>query len=202
MARITPSTGTAADVSQLEDDEPYVMEITGMSFEESDHPQYGHQKRLRLTLAFVDESGQANRDDTILDWLGLKLGQTQGGEIAKLRQLLNALAEESKETTVAWFDDDTLEWSYDGDLVALQLVEGQRVVVRGELVMKTGADGTPVRRYRVKKYQPVKKGRPKNGSATQTPKAPVSPPTTATAVQTTRRTVAETTDVDPDDIPF
>ncbi len=196
MARIT-----AADVSQLEDDEPYVMEITGMSFEESDHPQFGHQKRLRVTLAFVDESGQANREDTILDWLGLKLGQQQSGEIAKLRQLLNALAEEPKETTIAWFDDETLEWSYDGNEAAMQLAEGRRVVVRGELVTKVGLDGTPVRRYRVKKYQPIKKNRPKSGNgAAQTPRAPVAP--TTTAVQTARRTVAETADVDPDEIPF
>lgn len=213
MARITPSTGTATDVSQLEDDEPYVVEIIGMSFDESDHPQYGRQKRLRLTLAFVDENGQANRDDTILDWVGLKLGQKQDGEIAKLRQLLNALAREPKETTVAWFDDDTMEWSYDGEIATGRLEEGQRVVIRGELVMKTGQDGTPVRRYRVKKYQPLnrKAGGPKgvspspsnggspagraNGRLAQTA-------ATASSSQSARRTVDGTDEVDPDDIPF
>lgn len=145
MARITPSTGTF-DIEAFEDMEPYKVRIKAFNIAENDHPQYGKQKRLEVTWELLDDPDSAPRD-----WMSLKLGKNQEGQVSKLRMLLNALGNRPKDAEIAWFDDATYEWSYEPDGAPFSKIsEGQEVILRGESVMKKDGSG---RVFRIKTYQ-------------------------------------------------
>ena len=139
MARITPSDGTLV---KLEDYTPYQALLTAAQI--VDGSEAYPVKRLEVTWQLAN----GDPDDTIKDWCSLKLGQVPGGDVAKLRQLLNAIAGKPETTKVAWFDDATLEWGYDAKLTV-----GLPVTFRGKNKPKQ-SDPTQLR-YRIEAYQPA-----------------------------------------------
>ena len=56
---------------------------------------------------------------------------------------------------VRFFDDETLEWSYDGDQPYSKLSVGLPVIIRGKSEVKMGEGGG--KRFRITTYQPAKK---------------------------------------------
>ncbi len=155
MARITPAQSQMVDLEQLQDYEPYVVTLQRIGWAES-AAQYGGERRLQLDWEFDDGS-------TVRDWVALRLGKQQNGQVSKLRALLNALSDRPEPTEVAWFDDETLEWSYGGDQPDNKLVEGMQVVIRGKRVVKE--DGTY--RWAVQAYASVRLSRRRQSSTQQ-----------------------------------
>lgn len=145
MARITPSTGTF-DIEAFADMEPYRVRLKAFKIEEKDHPTYGRSKRLEVTWELPDDPDNAPRD-----WMSLKLGKQQDGQVSKLRMLLNALAKQPKDAEIAWFDDATYEWSYEPNGAPFSTIsEGQEVILRGESVLKEDGSG---RAFKIRTYQ-------------------------------------------------
>src|SRR5205809_976461 len=109
MTRITPSSGNAIDLTQLDDDEPYkgVIRKPKDGWYSEGSEQYGGGQRL--TIDFELEDGVS----TVRDWISLRLGKQQNGTVSKLRMLLNALSQKPRDTEVKWFESETLEWGYD-----------------------------------------------------------------------------------------
>jgi hypothetical protein len=155
MARITPPT-QQTDLSQLKDHEPYRVFIRKTDFEASS-AEYGGEKRLVIDWAFADDP-----DFTVRDWVSLRLGRQQSGQVSKLRMILNAVAHKPKAEDIAWFDDEDLTWSYDGEHVACKLSEGLEAIIRGEVTEKPGDNG-PKRRFRINVYSPAVEEKP-NGA--------------------------------------
>lgn len=147
MARITPPVQNT-DISELKDHEPYRVSIHKLDFEPSS-AEYGGENRLVVDWSFVDDP-----DFTIRDWIGLRLGRQQSGQVSKLRMLLNAVAHKPKAEDISWFDDESLEWSYDGNKSYAKLSEGLEVIIRGEVTEKPGDNG-PKRRFRINVYSPA-----------------------------------------------
>jgi len=143
MPRITPSSGSTIDLSQLEDDEPYkgVLKKPKEGWFSKGSAEYGGEDRLTIDW-------EIGGDDTIRDWISLRLGKQQNGTVSKLRMLLNALSDKPRDTEVKWFDSDTLEWSYDSEQAFNKLSEGMEVVFRG--VQGVKQDGN--RKYTIQKY--------------------------------------------------
>jgi hypothetical protein len=146
VARITPPQ-QLTDLGEIKDYEPYRMLITGIDWDESDHPQYGHQRRMVVDFASPDDESF-----TVRDWISPRLGRQQNGQVSKLRQLLNAVAGQPPATEIAWFDDETLEWSYDGQTPYAKLEQDFEVIVRGQVAEKETDQGKQ-RRYRINIYQ-------------------------------------------------
>ena len=147
MPRITPSSGTNVDLSELVDDEAIKGVLTkpkdGWWSEGSE--QYGGGQRLTVDWTLEDEVS------TVRDWISLRLGKQQNGTVAKLRQLLNALSDRPRDTEIRWFDSDTLEWSYDGQTADNKITEGMIVLFRG--VHGTKQDGSD--KFTIQKYGAV-----------------------------------------------
>lgn len=146
MTRISAATSSMPD---LEDHEPYEVSLKSIEWTTS-AIEYGGDKRLQLTWAFPNDP-----DETLRDWMAPKLGKNQSGQVSKLRGLLNALVGKPEATEIAWFDDETLEWSYEGDQPYSKLSVGLPVIIRGKSEIKTGEGGG--RRFRITAYQPIKK---------------------------------------------
>ena len=145
MARITPKSSDFS-ISGLEDHEAYTATLKDIDWATSDE-KYGGECRLVLDW---DLEGQ---EYSVRDWVGLRLGKQQSGQVSKLRALLNAIAGKPEATEVAWFDDDSTEWSYDGATPYGKLQPGVcEVIIRGTNVPKE--DGTS--RFSVKVYQAIK----------------------------------------------
>lgn len=142
MARVTPATTFASPA--LEDHEPYPAKLTAIEWVTSSE-QYGGEKRLQLDWEL--KSGESVRD-----WVGVRLGKQQSGQVSKLRALLNALVGKPESTEIAWFDDETLDFSYDGKDPYYALKVGDKVTLRGTSVTKE--DGS--HRFSVKVYQASK----------------------------------------------
>ena len=147
MARITPP--TQGSIPQLEDHEPYRASIANIEWDQSEHPQYGQQTRLVVDFALDNQP-----DQKIRDWIALRLGRQQNGQVSKLRKLLNAIGQQPEAADIAWFDDDTLEWSYDGNKPYAKLDLGLPVIIRGQTVEKPSENG-PKRRFVINVYQPA-----------------------------------------------
>lgn len=147
MARITPASGAVA-VPELEDYEPYGARLAAIDFDMSSEEFGTPEKRLVVDWALADDP-----DTTVRDWVGLRLGKQQSGKVSQLRAMLNAISGKAEDTEIAWFDDESLEWSYDGKVAAEMLAEGQRVVLRGKVVERKAGG----KRYKVTTYQAAKK---------------------------------------------
>lgn len=146
MERVTASSGSAIDVGQFEDHEPYKGTLKKIDFT-TGSAEYGSEQRL--TLDWELENG-----DNVRDWISLRLGKQQNGTVSKLRQLLNALSEKPADTQVEWFDPDSLEWSYEKNGAAFnKLAVGAVVIFRGKRGVK--ADGSA--KFTVNVYQMPKK---------------------------------------------
>lgn len=143
MARITPNQGTVANLEQLRDYEPYAVSLVETGFQDG-AIEYGGEQRLTVDWQLPDGS-------TLRDYIGLKLGKQKSGEVAKLRKLLNALAGRPEQEEIAWFDDESLEWSYDGQFPVARLTPGLPVIIRGKHGVKE--DGTP--KFGITAYQPA-----------------------------------------------
>lgn len=141
MARITPSSG-GTNLEQLVDYEPYPAVLQEIAWTEGS-PQYGSEQRLELTWELEDGT-------SLRDWIAPRLGRQRNGQVAKLRALLNALGQQPEQADIAWFDDETLEWSYDGDTPYLALEVGLEVIIRGKV--EDRADGSGLR-FRILNYQ-------------------------------------------------
>ena len=145
MSRTTASTGGGVELN-LEDDAPYLGVLVSAAIEKSKNPAYPDD-RLKVVW-------EAKQGATVFDWLSIKLGEMPGGGYAKLRQLLNALAEKPKDAEV-WFDAATLEWGYDmaaGSPAFAVLTPGMAVTFRGE----NGKNAKGDKVYRIKSYRPAK----------------------------------------------
>ena len=129
---------------QLNDDEFYLGALKpGFKIEKSKVEGWDPQLMVEWEL---------KQGATIRDYISLRLGTATNGKPAKLRQLLNALAEKPKDAEL-WFDSDTLEWGYDMAPEAPAwgvLTEGLAVQFRGAL-RPAGKDG--IRRYRIDGYR-------------------------------------------------
>lgn len=153
MPLITPSDGTYVE---LKDHEPYRVHLAELPKLTTGSAEFGGQPRLEFSWQLND----GEPDDTIKDWVGLKLGQNSSGEVSKLRQLLNVLVGKHESTPIAWFnsDLDKLEWSYDGISPHMKLTEGLAVIIRGKNKPKKGAVVDPATgliptRYRIENYE-------------------------------------------------
>lgn len=177
MPRISPPTG-ADSIVELEDDQPYKVSLKSWEYVEG-AAEYGGNQRLQIDWKVGDED-----DDTVRDWLSLKLGKQQSGVVSKLRMLLNALSQRPPETEIKWFDTDSDSWSYDGDREDNKLTTGYEIVIIGENKMRADGSG---RSYRISKYRAVKK------QSETLPKSPVSSKRLAAAAASAR---------DADEIPF
>lgn len=178
MSRITPPQQAATDLSQLKDYDPYRVQIAKVDTERGS-AEYGSELRLVLDLAFTDDP-----TFTIRDWISMRLGRQQNGQVSKLRMLLNAIAQQPEATEIAWFDDESLEWSYDGDSAFAKVEEGFEVIVRGKVTEKQTDQG-PKRRYAINAYQPATDEKPKPKAAPRP--APKPAPTRTTALGRTVR---------------
>ena len=145
MPRIFPSNG-AVDIEHLNDYEPYTVQLQAIGWSQGS-PQYGGEQRLELTWEIDGREGE-----TLKDWLSLRLGKQQNGNVSRLRALLNALAARPELTEISFFDTDTMEWGYDGPQgpAAARLSEGAQVVVRGKRVLKQDNSGY---RFQIEVYQ-------------------------------------------------
>ena len=158
MARITPATGSYT-APTLEDHDPYPATLTAIEWVTSDE-KYGGEKRLQLDWALSE-------DVSVRDWVGLRLGKQQSGQVSKLRALINAISGKPEATEVAWFDDEDMTWSYDGVTAHGKLMPDVcEVIIRGTSVMRD--DGT--RRFSIKVYQSAKAQKAQKATA---PKIPV-----------------------------
>ena len=162
---------TSVAPAKLNDDEPYIGVLVSAKVVPSKTEGWADQ----LEVDFELRQGGAQRD-----WLPLNL-TTKAGTPSKLRQLLNAIAEQPKDTA-CWWDPDTLEWGYDvdtADSAAYAQVNkcvGMMVQFRGE----NRKNKVGVMRYNIAAYKmaPGTNRKPK-------PEAPL-----------------EVVDVDPDEISF
>lgn len=199
MTRIVPKQQT--DVSQLKDYEPYRVSIHAIDWIESSGEYAAEGKRLQIDWAFDPDALFTTRD-----YVGLRLGRQTSGQVSKLRSLLNALAHKPEATEISWFDDESLEWSYDGTTPFARLEEGLEVIVRGKIVEKP-SDSGPRKRFNISAYQPAVDEAPKAAAAP--PAAPMPAPVPATRGKAHSPEAAAAaaikpavTDVDPDEIPF
>lgn len=147
MPRLTPSVGSS--LPELEDDEPYVVEITeaeatkGKSFQ--DPTVMVDQLKVRLQIPGDDEH-------SILQWLNVSFGKNRTtGKVSKFRAFLNAVAGHPEDDELAFFDTDDLSWGY-ADGTSHQILEGQKLTIRG--VNGTSDDGYP--RFTIEKFRPAK----------------------------------------------
>ncbi len=168
MARITASQN-GIDLDQLRDYDAYLVQLKEIGWSNG-APQYGGEKRLEVTWERVDGVGNGT-EETFRDWLSLRLGRQQSGQVSKLRMLLNALAGQPETVDIAWFEDEELTWSYDGQNPYARLSEGLQVVVRGKVELKADGSG---RRFRITTYQPAGPAPPEPASAD--PHEPVGQP--------------------------
>ncbi len=145
MARITP----AADFSfDLKDYEAYEAVLAEDPKPSQGSEQFGSERRLELSWEL--------QDGTLLrDWLGLRLGRQSGGQVSKLRSLLNAACERKDSEAVAWFDDETFEWGYSSDGPPANKLQKSvtRVQLRGKTISKFDAEGHEHRTFRITVYQ-------------------------------------------------
>jgi hypothetical protein len=163
MPRITPSSSSLV-IPDIEPDEFYEVTLTEIDRSPSKFNEGESQLQLRW------DYGDAG--DT-LDWLGLRLGKQKNGTVAKLRQMLNSISGKPFDAEIAWFDTETLEFSYEKDGEAFnKLAVGATCLARA--IKGEREDGTPI--LKIDAYRPVKK--------TAKKAAPVSQ------------------DVDPNEIPF
>jgi hypothetical protein len=144
MARITPASGATLDLTEVEEHEPYKVKLKKIDWT-TGAAQYGSGRRLTVDWEFDGTDG-----DNVRDWIDLRLGQMQNGKPAKLRMLLNALAEKDAGEPIKWFDDETYEWSYDGNAPWAKLVTGVEVIIRGHFVIREDKQG---KRYAIDTYQ-------------------------------------------------
>lgn len=92
---------------QLDEERSYTGTLKAVTIEPSKNPLYP-DPQVKLVLA-VSVDGKI---EDVTDYLGIRIGQQKDGTIAKLRQLLNALAGKEREADL-WLDPDALEWGYD-----------------------------------------------------------------------------------------
>lgn len=174
MARITPPIGNGAFV-ELDDHELYEGQLVNIDWGTSSE-QYGGDTRMILDWQIGEDA-----NDTVRDYLSLRLGKQQSGQVSKLRMLLNSLSHRKDVEEIAWFDDESLEWSYDGVNAENKLELGMTVGFRGRNVAKQDGSGD---RFAINVYQPMKQ---KSASAGRSKPKPAA---------------ARQADVDPDDVPF
>lgn len=183
MARITESSGATLDLTQFEDDEPYRVRIKEVGAITDTEYQGKKGRQLEIVWELAGEP-----DTTLKDWLSLSLGKQRDGTISKFRQFLNAIGQQPKDTAIKWFDDETLEWSYDGTHAHLKIQEGLEAILRGEI--RDRADPSQGKKFAIKKYAAPKsqrKARPADADEDD-------------EIETRKR--AKVQDVSPDEIPF
>ena len=145
---MTRQTASESKPLPFEDDEYYKATLKAFKIEASKNPKYPDDQ-LKVELMHGEHS--------FGDYLGLKLGMRSDGSIAKLRQLLNALAERPKDEEL-WFDPDTLEWGYDladdSTPAHAKLTVGMAVMFKGERRQSNGKSF-----YRVTGYKSAAKAK-------------------------------------------
>ena len=141
MGRIT---GTSEFTFDLKDHEPYEVILAEDPELIDGSPQYGGDKRLQVTWQLPD-------GNSVRDWLSLKLGRQQNGQVSKLRALLNAASNLAENENIAWFDDETFEWGYSANGPAENVLRkgGTRVILRGT----TTTNEAGQRRFAIRVYQ-------------------------------------------------
>ena len=152
MARVTPPQGGGYD-GGLPDDEPIPVEL--LSIDVVEDQRFDAGPRFALKWQTVD-----GNDIWIRDWLSVRLGKQQSGQVSKLRGLVNALHGRKATDEVAWADDETAEYGLDGEDTTGRIEPGIRVAVIGQNVVKD--DGSTV--FRVEKYRPLPAQRGSNGN--------------------------------------
>jgi hypothetical protein len=135
--------------NHLEEDVLYPGVLVSAKRVKSKNPAYPNDQ---IEVDWEMRQGAKQRD-----WLGISVRIVKAtGQPTKLRQLLNALAEKSKEDEL-WFDADTLEWGYDMDgddttPAYAVLTPGMTLTFKGDIV-----DG----RYKITGYKAAANGKKK-----------------------------------------
>lgn len=115
-------------------------------------PKYGDALRLVVDLDIGRKDGR-----TVRDWMSQSVQAQPNGKPAKMRQLLNGLAERPAETEL-WWDAETLEWGYDmkpNSPAYAHLAEGMTVLFKGE----NRPNGKGQSSYRITGYKAVAKAK-------------------------------------------
>lgn len=165
MARIVPSDRTPLE---LEDATPYTASLSSVEYQANNnetHPDWPDQ------LKFVWTVHSGAEDQELWVWASVKLGQTKGGKVAKLRTILNALAGRKAADAIAWLEDgsdgEPIAWGYpDGVTVAADKGLQLRIIGHNE----DGQDGG--NRFVVDTFASAKRSVVPNPVADSEPKAP------------------------------
>ena len=102
---------------ELDDATPYSAFLVKAEYQapNEQHPDWPDQ--IRFTWRVVDPAG--GEDQELWTWASIKLGQTKGGKVSKLRTILNALAGRKSTDPIAWLEDGSdgaeITWGYPGD---------------------------------------------------------------------------------------
>lgn len=148
MARITPSTGSPLenplDINNVRNMVPYRARLIRTDWA-TGSAEYGSQQRLVCDWELIDvPSGPQNQPGQVRDYYGLALGARRDGTVAQLRQMLNAIADTDEQAEVSFFDDETMEWGYEGEDGPAwgQLQKGWEVTVMGKITAKQNGTGS------------------------------------------------------------
>lgn len=158
MARITPSTGgrpleNPVDINRVRNYDLYRARLAELDWAPSKFENGGLQLVADWELVEVI-SGFDNKPGRFRDYYGLKLGQMKDGKVSGLRSMLNAIAGAADQTEVSFFDDETMEWGYEGQEGPAwgQLQAGWEVAVRGKITPRNDGQGSF---FKVEVYEPV-----------------------------------------------
>jgi hypothetical protein len=148
VARTKPTTTVGF---QGEDDEWYTAVLLSAKKAKSKIEGYSEQ---------IEVDWETKQGGKMRDWLAIFVGVKKNGQVAILRQLLNALAEKGKDEEL-WFDADTLEWGYDldGDDTTpafAVLTPGMALQFKGENVLKPTAADPKRHVYKITGYKVLK----------------------------------------------
>lgn len=184
IARITP--GSAGPITKMENLEWYPARIASVARQEEDPARVDPEGKPYPANLIVDFALSSDPDDTIRAYLGFKIGQQKGGQVARLRALCNALAGKPETTPIAWFDDATFQFGYaDGTEFMVQTAQGLH------LQGKTVGD-----RFKVTEYRAARA----SGGASAPAAKPVTPAAFPPAAQLPQRPPVDETDAS--EVPF
>ena len=179
MARRTPTEARPLD---LDDATPYTANLTGVQYQQTGeaHPDWPDQFKFVWSVDVPNGEPQE-----LWTWASIKLGQTKGGKVAKLRSILNALAGRKATDPIAWLEDgsdgEPIAWGYpDGSQHICDSGEQLRLKIVGH--NDEGNDGG--NRFVVDQYASARSVRTLNvdpALAPLTPR-PAAEPVTAAAV--------------------
>lgn len=124
MARHTPNEVKPLD---LDDATPYVARLVSAEYQAASEPHLDWPNQIKFVWRVGSADSDAD-DQELWTWAAIKLGQTKGGKVAKLRTILNALAGRKSNDPIAWLEDGS-----DGESIAWGYPDGVEFTTGGDL---------------------------------------------------------------------